>query len=90
MTGLTLDVPQGHGISLRGVVEPRHARYALGDFALRLTGRTQTTQVAFDICSEYGHACITESFCQALQGHGFPGTRRPGNQPVPVAQPHCL
>ncbi len=40
MSGLTVDVPQSHGISLRRVTEPGHAGDALGHFVLRVAGST--------------------------------------------------
>src|SRR2546428_11996076 len=45
-----------------------------------------TREVAFDIGSEGGDACVGKAFRQHLQGHGLAGSGRAGNETVPIGQ----
>ena len=90
MTGLAVNIPQRHRISLRLVIEPRHAGDAFGDLALRVAGSTEAAQVALDVGSKYSDAGVAEGFGQALQGHGFTGTGGAGDETVTVCQAHGL
>ena len=90
MTGLTVNVPQGHRIRLWRVVQPGHPGDPLGDFALWVAGGAQTTQVTLDIGGEHRHAGIAECFGHPLQGDRFarPGSAR--DQAMTVRQSHGL
>src|SRR5438552_4164853 len=90
MTGLAVDIPQGHRISLRFVVEPRHPGNALGNLALRVAGRTEAAEIALDVSGKHRHASVAERLGQTLQGDGFTSTGSAGNQPVAVRQAHGL
>ncbi|CAI8745797.1 hypothetical protein EMIT0P395_140019 [Pseudomonas sp. IT-P395] len=90
MTGLTVDIPQGHRIRLRLVVEPWHPGDTLGHFALRVAGRTETTQIALDVSGKYRDPGVTERLGQTLQGDGFTGTGGASDQSVAVRQAHGL
>ncbi|CAI8700486.1 hypothetical protein EMIT0347P_100029 [Pseudomonas sp. IT-347P] len=90
MTGLTVDIPQGHRIRLRLVVEPRHPGDTFGHFALRVAGSAEATQITLDVSGKYRDPGVTERLGQTLQSHGFTGTGGASDQSVAVRQAHGL
>ena len=90
MTTLAIDVPQGHRIALRLVLQPGHAGNPLGDLALRVAAGAQPTQVAFNVGGKHCHAGVAERLGEALQGHGLARTGGTGNQAMAVAQAQGL
>jgi len=81
-----LDIPQGHRIGLRLVIQPGHAGDALGNLALRRARRAQAAQVALDVRGEHCHPGIAELLGQSLQGDRLSGARGAGDQAVSVGQ----
>jgi len=62
---------------------------ALGASDKRLLGVAllgDTREVAFDIGSEDGDACVGKAFRQHLQGHGLAGSGRARNETVPIGE----
>ena len=90
MAGLPVHIPEGQRVSLAAVVEETHLGNALGNLALRGSGCSQATQIAFDIGSKHTDPGITEAFDQALQGHGLAGAGGSGDQPMTIAQAQAL
>ena len=90
MTGLAMDIPQGHGIGLGPVVEPGHAGNPLGDLALGIARGAQPAEIALDVRGEDRHPGIAESLRQALQGDGLAGTGSARHQAMAVGQAHGL
>ena len=89
-------VPENRRIVGIGIIV--HAKFfgaafeLVGVLELRRAGHGNPGKIAFDIGHEHGDAACRKAFRQTLQGHGFTGTRRPGDQTVAIGlcQPEIL
>ena len=54
------------------------------DLPISAAGLGNARQIAFNISHKTRHTALAEALGELLQGHGFPGTRRAGNDAVTI------
>ncbi len=59
-------------------------------FGVWLSRGRQTGEITFNVGGEDRYSKAGKTLGEHLQGHGFPGPGRTGDQPVPVAHPGQL